>query len=118
MRTSDPIEKLLLVRDERQHCHRTSSFDRLGDTTLIFRRNTRDAARHDLATLRDELPQIIHVLPIYIIGDQLPRAAALKASRTITDHVLTDAETASIVHHFNIFFCHNFLLAGRRLSLG
>src|SRR6476661_1387339 len=76
-----------LVSDEWQHCHASRALDRLGDAALILGRDARDAARHDLAALGDELPQKVDVLPIYVLRNNLTRAATLVATRAIANYV-------------------------------
>src|SRR5262245_47444506 len=71
------MARLLLqhVREERQ---KARALDRLGEGALLLRRHGRDAARHDLAALRDEALQQLHVLEIDL-GRVLARERAALA---------------------------------------
>ena len=82
----------------REQCHRASPLDRSCNTTLVFRGDARNSARHDLATLGDKLPQKIDITPIDIIRHDLPRSAPLVASgRLVAEHFFTAAETLSLI---------------------
>src|SRR5689334_4375120 len=98
----------LLVCDERKHRHRTRALDRLSDAALVLRGYARDAARHDLAAFRHELPKKVDIFPIDIVGHHLTRTATLIAARAITDDVLSYAK-GGLIHHFHFFLCHNLL---------
>src|SRR5882672_9503841 len=66
------------VGQERQE---TRALDRLGEFALLLGRHRRDAARHDLAALRDEALQKAHVLVVDLGRIGAGERAALAAAR-------------------------------------
>src|SRR5216683_2898342 len=66
------------VGQERQE---TRALDRLGEFALLLGRHRRDAARHDLAALRDEALQKAHVLVVDLRRIGAGERAALAAAR-------------------------------------
>src|SRR5580704_16150758 len=66
----------------RQKPEEARTLDRLGELTLLLRRDRRDAARHDFAALRDEALQQLDVLVIDLrcvgAGERAALAAAKK----------------------------------------
>src|SRR5690348_5753748 len=55
---------VLLLHDVRKQRHEARALDCLGQKPLLARRHRRDARRHDLAALRNEALQELHVLVV------------------------------------------------------
>src|SRR5215204_5722505 len=77
-----------LFPNVRQQRHGTRTLDSRRDPPLVFRRNSRDTTRHDLATLRNELPQKLDIFPIHIVRHDLSRTTSLVASRCLIAELL------------------------------